>query len=753
MLSAVLTSKIITVTGIVQGVGFRPFVYNNALKYHLLGDVANTGDGVIIHLEGESSALDAFLNVLKNHAPKLSRIDNISIVEQLIQNYSSFEILQSHSQSKTTSVSPDVGICDACLSELRSSDNRRSRYFLINCTQCGPRYSIIQTLPYDRVNTSMQFFTMCQACEDEYRNPLDRRYHAQPVSCYDCGPKLQLYNSDQTLIHEGSEAVAAVAALLDQGGIIAVKGIGGFHLMCDASNEQAVATLRERKKRPKKPFAVMFPDLLRVEKNVTCNALEKGLLHSKERPIVLLTRVKDNHIADNVAPDINRLGVMLPYTPLHYLLFEHFNRPVVATSANRSNEPIYRSYAQIDDNLNDVVDAVLDIDRDIVNAVDDSVVQVVEGHIQIMRLGRGFAPLNMPLPFKSHQKILAVGAQQKSAIALSFDGNAILSPHIGDLGSIEAFEFFERTVSTFKRFYEFEPDLLVCDKHPQYMSSEWAQKQPKELILVQHHYAHALACMLEHRLDETVLAFSFDGSGYGDDGTIWGGEVMLCDNREFERVGHLVPFRLLGGEKAVKEPRRMALSILFECYGHKILDECHLPLLSEFTPQEIALLYQAWEKGINTPIASSMGRLFDAIASLMGLLHVSQYEGQSGLLIEALCHDEHAKIFEYTIDEGIIDISAMIRQIVTLLIDSNPDEIADRFINTLVAIIDEFADKYPQLPLLFSGGVFQNKTLLSRTLKHFKAKKRRCYVPELAPINDGAIALGQLAFALYQDKG
>jgi hydrogenase maturation protein HypF len=743
-------SKRIHVKGIVQGVGFRPFVYNLALKHELFGDVSNTGEGVIIHLEGDN--VERFLFELEHHAPKLSRIDTITVSEHPFQGYSRFDILQSTLASKTTSVSPDIGLCDECLAEMRSAQNRRFVYPLINCTQCGPRYSIVNTLPYDRHNTSMQNFRMCKVCEEEYNNPTQRRYHAQPISCYDCGPSLRLYDNKGHHLEDNQESIAALAEFLKQGKIVALKGIGGFHLMCDASNELAVARLRERKRRPKKPFAIMFRDFTSAQKNVTCNALESQLLQCKERPIVLLQRIKENRIADNVAPDINRLGVMLPYTPLQHLVFETIDFPLVATSANHSDEPIYRSYEQIRDHLGDVVDAILDVNREIVNAIDDSVVQVVEGHVMIMRLGRGFAPLSMLLPFKSAYNILAVGAQQKSAIALAFDETVILSPHIGDLASVEAFEYFERTVATFKRFYDFEPNLLVCDKHPQYMSTQWAHEQRDESIDVQHHHAHVLACMLEHHLDEKVLAFGFDGTGYGDDGSVWGGEVMIADYEGFERVGFLAPFRLLGGDKAIKEPRRMALSILFECYGGTILENCDLPLIQAFGTEELKLLYQAWQKGLNTPHTSSIGRLFDAVASLIGLLHVSQYEGQSGLLIETRCQDEEAPAFRYEIEAGIIDVSPMIREIVDLVRESKLDEIPDRFINTLVAIVNDFAENYSEYALVFSGGVFQNKTFLGRILKQFKAKKRRYYVQERTPINDGAIALGQIAYALYQQK-
>ena len=743
-------SKKVEISGIVQGVGFRPFVYQLALRYDLKGFVQNNTLGVYLEVEGEAEKIENFLISLQEELPVLSRIDTLKSSDSTCKDYQEFSITQSENgENKKAFVSPDIALCDDCLAELNEKKDRRFNYELINCTGCGPRYSITKTLPYDRKNTSMSFFKMCEECEQEYKNPLDRRYHAQPVSCFNCGPKIQLYDKQGEVLHVSKDAILVLSTFLKQGKIVAVKGIGGFHLMCDASNKEAVSRLRERKKRPKKPFAVMFSDFHTAQKNVTCNALEAKLLRSKERPIVLLERVKENHIADNVAPDIHRLGVMLPYTPIHHLLFKYFKSAVVATSANRKDEPIYRSFEQIRDNLGDVVDAILDVNRDIINAIDDSVVQVVQGHTQIMRLGRGYAPLSMPLAFKTDKKILALGAEQKSAIALASDDNMILSPHIGDLSSVEAFEYFERTIETFKDFYDFKPDVIVCDKHPDYMSSKWAKEQNIEVIEIQHHYAHVLACMAEHHLDEKVLAFSFDGTGYGDDGTIWGGEVMVCDYQDFERIGHLVPSRLIGGDKAVKEPRRMALSMLFECYGKEIIDECQLPLLSEFTSQEIELLHQAWQKGLNSPHTSSIGRVFDAVASLMGLLHVSIYEAQSGLLIEALCHDENAKTFNYVIDDGMIDMSPMIRQIVSLLSKGEHEEIADRFINTLVAIMDDFVKQYPEYPIIFSGGVFQNKTLLSRALKYFNSQNRRCYVQEKTPINDGAIALGQLAYALH----
>ncbi|MEA3523073.1 MAG: carbamoyltransferase HypF, partial [Campylobacterota bacterium] len=404
-------SKKIEISGIVQGVGFRPFVYQLALHYDLKGSVLNNALGVCIEIQGEAKNIDNFLKSLQEELPSLARIDTLISSEIPSKAYEDFSIIQSEEGIyKKAFVSPDIALCDDCLSEMNSDSDRRYNYELINCTQCGPRYSITKTLPYDRKNTSMSFFKMCESCEREYHNPLNRRYHAQPISCFDCGPKIQLYDALGEVLHVSNDAILVVAKFLKQGKIIAIKGIGGFHLVCDASNKEAIARLRERKKRPKKPFAVMFGDFHSAQKNVTCKAQEAELLQSKERPIVLLERTKENHIADNVAPDIHRLGVMLAYTPIQHLLFKYLDAPIVATSANRADEPIYRSFEQIRDNLSEVVDAILDVNRDIVNAIDDSVVQVVAGHLQIMRLGRGYAPLSMVLPFQTPKKILALGA-------------------------------------------------------------------------------------------------------------------------------------------------------------------------------------------------------------------------------------------------------------------------------------------------------------------------------------------------------
>jgi hydrogenase maturation protein HypF len=458
---------------------------------------------------------------------------------------------------------------------------------------------------------------------------------------------------------EGENAILLTIEAIKKGNIVAVKGLGGFHLICDATNTKAVETLRQRKQRPLKPFAVMFRSIQMLKEFTEISSEEEVIICSKEKPIVIVSKKFNSHLSELVAPEIDRLGVFLPYTPLHHLLLKELDIPLVATSANRSDEPIIRSSVEIIEKLGSVVDLVLDHDRGILNANDDSVLQMAGDERITLRMARGYAPQSIKLPFKSKKKILAVGANQKNSITLIFEDTLIISPHIGDLNSLEAFEYFERTLESFKRFYDFEPEVIVCDKHPEYMTTKWAKEikmtHPDiEIIEVQHHYAHLLAGMAEAQLDEKVLGFAFDGTGYGDDGSIWGGEVMLADNQQYERLFSLAPFRLLGGDKAIKEPRRVALSLLFKTYT---LDEVYglkLALIKQFSKEEIHLLHGAWKQGINAPLTSSMGRLFDAVASLANIVHLSSFEGESGLIMEGYVDENITESFPLVIDEKVI---------------------------------------------------------------------------------------------------
>jgi len=750
------------VKGIVQGVGFRPFVYQLALKHALDGFVLNNGSGVVIEIEGPQIQVEGFVHALEASPPPLARIDRVQRKSMALLGKQGFTIRRSATTRAVTMVSPDMAICDACRAELFDPDNRRYRYALINCTDCGPRYSIISSLPYDRPNTSMRFFMMCPACEAEYNDPANRRYHAQPISCFACGPRLHLWYGDSKESMEESECIEAAAKLISEGKIVAVKGMGGFHLMCDASNATAVQTLRERKRRPSKPLAVMFPSLKSIKMAAEVSETEERLILSKERPIVIVRKTKNlpssssQLLAPGVAPGIDRIGVFLPYTPLHLLLMDVLRRPIVATSANLSEEPIIVEEAQVRQKLGTVIDAMLEVDREIVNACDDSVVMDAGGQMQMLRMARGYAPKSLPLTLPTRKKILAVGANQKNTIALAFGEEIVLSPHIGDLVSIDAFEYFERTLETFKRFYDFEPDVVVCDLHPGYETTKWAQGLRRarpgiRMLQVQHHYAHALACMAEYGVKTEVLAFSFDGTGYGEDGTLWGGEVLRADLGGFSRVLHLRPFRLIGGEKAIREPRRVALSLLFECYSLETVLAMENPTVKSFEAHEIRTLHTMWERGINAPLCSSVGRLFDAVASLAGTAQVLGYEAQSGLLLEAAAAPmklgEPASAFRITSD--IIDWAPLLD---ALLANPSPGEASALLHDSLSQIIVQAASLYPQLPVLLTGGVFQNCTLLTLVKDTLETEGRSYYVQRDTPLNDGGIALGQLYYALHREE-
>lgn len=732
----------IQVKGIVQGVGFRPFIYTLALSNNLLGWVNNDDRGVNIAIEGQEAYIENFVNTLKNSPPPLAKIDSINISEKKPQGFTSFEIIQSETTSnKSTIISPDMAICDDCINDINDKKNFRYEYALTNCTNCGPRYSIIETVPYDRVNTSMKYFKMCEACEEEYKNPLNRRYHAQPVSCEVCGPKIALYNNKNEEQSKNTESIIDLAYLIKKGEIVAIKGLGGFHLVCDATNDEAVKKLRDRKNRPTKPFAVMFKDIQQVEEYAYLSAKEKEIVSSKEKPITLV-KAKRNDLSRFIAPNINRLGCFIAYTPLHHILFKYIDNPIVATSANLSDEPIIRFKDELINKLGHIVDYVLDFNRDIVNACDDSVVQVVNDDISVLRNARGYAPTSLKLDKKIDKKILAIGANQKSTIALAFEDNLILSPHIGDLNSINSIEYFTRTINTFERFYDFKPDLIVCDKHPNYESVKWAKSlHDIDIVQIQHHYAHVLATMAEYSLDKEVLAFSFDGTGYGDDGNIWGGEVFIGNKERYKRINHLKYFKLIGGEKSIKEPKRVALSLLFETFSLEEVLSLNIPTTKAFNRSEIQVMHTVWTKGLNAPNTSSMGRLFDAVASLCDIAQTQSYEGETGLQIEQAYNPNIKEFYDFTIEDEQIDLSSFIKQIIE---DKNEELICSKFLNGLVELIVYISMQYDDLPVILTGGVFQNKTLLELLCKRFDTLNKEYYYTKRIPLNDGGISIGQL---------
>ncbi|WP_419770041.1 MAG: carbamoyltransferase HypF [Candidatus Marinarcus sp.] len=733
----------VEVKGIVQGVGFRPFVYNLALKLNLKGYVNNDSLGLTVFLQGEKSSIDSFLEELQLHPPVLAKIDKITVYPMTAdKTYASFEIIQSTNDvTKTTLISPDIAVCEDCIADIKDSSNFRYNYALTNCTNCGPRYSIIKTVPYDRVNTSMKKFTLCETCQKEYDDPTNRRYHAQPICCPTCGPKITLYDNQNNEISSGIDAINAVAQKLKLGEIVALKGLGGFHLVCDASSNYAVKKLRQRKNRPRKPFALMCKDIQQVEQIAIITQEERAIIASKEKPIVLVAKKEGSVLSSEIAPCINDIGLFLAYTPLHYLLFEYFDKPIVATSANLSDEPIIRKKEEIIKKLGFVVDFILDFDREIINACDDSVVKVVNNQLFKLRNARGYTPASIKLEEKSKKNILALGANQKNTIALCFEDNIVLSPHIGDLNSIEAMEYFERTIESFERFYDFKPDVIVCDKHPNYETTKWAKEQNIPLVQIQHHYAHTLACMAEFHLKQSVLSFAFDGTGYGDDGNIWGGEILLASKKEYVRINHFKNFKLLGGEVAIKQIKRVALSLLFENYTLQELFAIDNATIKAFSNKEIELLHTIWMKELNAPLTSSVGRLFDAVCSFAGIEQNVSYEGESGLLVEQAYDKTIQESYAYEITAEGIDIS---QAIVQMIEDKKSALICTKFINMLSSIIIDITKQNPDLPVVLTGGVFQNKVLLQRVTSQLNAIKREYYYSKAIPLNDAGISLGQL---------
>ncbi len=726
------------IEGIVQGVGFRPFVYQLAFTNDLSGYVLNDSLGVEIDIEGEEGSLEAFDRALHVELPPLARVDVIDRQERELAGYKMFEIRQSTLQErKKTLISPDMSICDDCLRELRDKKNFRYNYFFINCTNCGPRYSIIKTVPYDRKNTSMSPFKMCQKCQSEYLNPLDRRYHAQPISCSSCGPELTLRDMEGKKLAKNLEAIKELAKLISDGHIVAMKGMGGFHLICDASNEETIRRLRERKSRPTKPFAVMFKDISQIEEATLINRSERRAIESQQRPIVLVKkREMQALVQDSVAPFIDRLGVFLPYTPLHVMLLEKLKFPIIATSANRSAEPIITDEQELRESLEGVVDFYLDYDREIVNPSDDSVLQTIGEKVLMMRSSRGYTPTSFR--FKSNEKrhILAVGAHQKNSIALYIDNQIIQSPYIGDLDGVKSCEFFQRTLDVFKKLYNFDPEVIVCDKHPNYFSTQWAKKEKKELYQVQHHYAHILSCMFEHNIEHKVLGVAWDGTGYGDDGTIWGGEFFVCDKNSYERVAHFESFKLLGGDRSVKDIKRVALSMIFDIANDKM--DRYEKFTTLFRKDELHILTQMHAKAINSPKCSSVGRIFDAVAVFSGVCSSVSYDGESGLIIESLYDESLKESYEFYLDGKIIRYKHIFEE---MLKDRDSRVIATKFINGLVDIFFKISDKY-DLDIALAGGVFQNRTILEKITK--KAKSKNIYFPNKLPINDGGVAVGQL---------
>ncbi len=751
-------SRRIHITGIVQGVGFRPFVYNLATRLGISGWVLNSSSGVEIEAVGPEAVLDEFIARLRTDAPPLARIERITVTpgDPVTGDWQpAFRILHSEARpGEFVPISPDVAICEDCLRELFDPRDRRYRYPFINCTNCGPRFTIIRDIPYDRPNTTMAPFVMCPDCQAEYDDPTDRRFHAQPNACPVCGPRLEFRAGPDAPPLYGEEALQAARAAIRAGQIVAVKGLGGFHLACDATADAPVARLRERKGRVDKPFAIMSFDLETVERYCEVNDAERALLTSRQRPIVLLRRRADAPISPLVAPGNRYLGVMLPYTPLHYLLLEPaegFPVALVMTSGNYSEEPIVTDNGEALRRLAALADAFLLHNREIHARCDDSVTRIVRGAELPIRRSRGYAPYPVHLPFPV-RPVLAVGAELKNTFCLTREQYAFLSQHIGDMENYETLRFFEDMVEQLQRTFRVEPEAVAHDMHPAYLATRYARDLADRLPLVpvQHHHAHIAACMAENGLtgDRPVIGVAFDGTGYGTDGAIWGGEFLIADYASFRRAAHLRYIPLPGGDAAIRRPYRVALAHL---WAAGVPWDEGLPPVAAATEAERAILERQLARGLNTVPTSSMGRLFDAVAALAGVRQEINYEAQAAIELEMQVADGVEEAYPFGAGEEI-DPAPVIRAVVQDVRDGVPiGIIAARFHNGVAAMVRDVCGRLRSETGLnevaLSGGVFQNRTLLEKTVALLEEAGFTVYTHRLVPPNDAGISLGQAIIA------
>lgn len=776
----------ILVRGIVQGVGFRPFIYNLARNLGITGWVLNATDGVHVHAEGSEVDTVTFLRSIKKMAPGMARIDSLTYEQVQPEGYPSFEIRESReSFSASTLISPDIATCPSCIRELFDPHDRRFHYPFINCTQCGPRFTIIDSLPYDRPNTSMQTFQMCPSCSREYHDPTDRRFHAQPDACFACGPQLIWRYGDAPAMRAHAPGmsdmvIAQAAAVIEQGGIVAIKGLGGYHLACDASNRNAVLKLRQRKHRPHKPFAIMVPGMEDARAIGVVGPTEEKLLSGSVRPIVLLQRKRNSLLAPGIASGLREIGVMLPYTPLQHLLLHRIQLPLVMTSGNLSEEPILARDDEALEFLSPIADAFLSNDRPILSRYDDSVTRVVDDEVVMVRRARGYAPTPLPLPesLRDAPELLACGPEQKNTFCYTREGSAFISQHLGDLENALTYEVWEGTVHHYRRLFGLDPVALACDKHPGYLSTQWAHEHaaeyPRGLFEVQHHHAHIASVTAEHDHPGKVVGVALDGTGFGDDGTVWGGEILLCDWVESTRVAHLATFGLPGSAAAIKHPPRIAWALLRE---HDLTGHPAARLTrSQMDEEELQLTEQMLDRQLNCPLTSSAGRLFDAFAALLGLCRETTYEGEPAIMLEAALYDdvtgelisdpaadEAEKRYRFALQHTDVSDAPT----APLVIDPAPalraalDDMAEGCSRELVslrlhhafaaAIVGSCKHLAPSLgcdTIALSGGVFMNLFLLTHIRRGLEEAGFTVLVGKDLPANDGCVAFGEAVVAL-----
>ena len=750
----------IRIKGIVQGVGFRPFIYNLAKSHSLSGYVLNHTEGVDVEIEGEEEKVEDFLREIKEKSPPLAVIEEIECKKLPPADFKDFVIKKSIREKESfIPISPDIGICDDCLRELFNPADRRYLYPFINCTNCGPRFTIIKDIPYDRQRTTMSSFKMCRECELEYNDPSNRRFHAQPNACWKCGPSLKLLDREGN-DKKVSDPVLSAAELIRKGKILAVKGIGGYHLACDATDSRVVNKLRERKNRIDKPFALMMLNIQQVKKFCRVSLEEERLLLSPRRPIVLLKRRDKNQLPQEIAPNNKYLGIMLPYTPLHYLLLREVKIPLVMTSGNISEEPIAYKDEDALCKLNKIADFFLVHNREIQIRVDDSVARVIEGKPVLIRRSRGYAPQPVKMGFKAEKCLLAMGGHLKNTFCFLRKDYSIISHHIGDLENLDALSSLEEGIEHYKKIFYCNPQIVVCDMHPNYASTAlakmYAERNSLPLIMVQHHHAHIASVLAEKNVDERVIGVAFDGSGLGNDGTIWGGEFLIADQVEFKRVAHLRYVHLPGGETAIRQPWRVGFSYLYEIYGKKC-GEVACQILSDFVKfEEVNIVQKLIEKRINSPLTSSAGRLFDAVSSLLGVRGKINYEGQAAIELEMLAENRQEKFYPFEIvEEGekfVVDTLPLVRCVIEEKKRGvNTTVVATRFHWTVSHIILKVCQKirgcFGLNKVALSGGVFQNILIVKQVHSLLTSSGFEVFLHSIVPPNDGGISLGQAVVA------
>jgi len=745
----------------VQGVGFRPFVYRLAVENNLTGFVQNRPEGVVAEVEGPHTAVDSFLIDVRRKLPPLAHITHVECTDLEIRRDHDFQIIQSDAQGRAdVHITPDAATCPDCLQELFDPTNRRFRYPFINCTNCGPRLTIINSIPYDRTNTSMNCFPLCPQCRTEYKNPADRRFHAEPNACPACGPHLKLLTSEGKTV-ETDDPVKSSIELLSAGYVLAIKGLGGFHLSVDAASDEAVKILRSRKYREEKPLAIMVRDIDQARQIACVSPEEETLLTSPQRPIVLLKKIQSGLISDSVAPNVPNLGIMLPYTPLHHLLLEDRFTALVMTSANQIDEPICTGNREALDRLQGIADYYLTHNRDILVRCDDSIAFVAAEKHQMMRRSRGFVP--QPLHLKNdYPSVLALGGQLKTAQCILKGRFAFISPHIGDMETPQARDFFHESLALLKRITESDPPTIACDLHPAYYSTQVARKLSAERVIqVQHHHAHIVSCMADNQIDGDAIGLAMDGTGYGADGNAWGGEFLIANETGFQRFGHLQYIVLPGGAKAIREPWRIAASLLKTAYGPSWKEMARqLNLIPDHI--QVDLFDKIIDGRIHSPLSSGLGRLFDGVSALIGLRHTISFEGQGAMDLEAQATGTTAPpysfdILRYDDKPYILDIKAMIQAIVAdLKAEQSKAIIAASFHQTIVdafvAMTGEIRKATGLTRAALSGGCFQNKILLENTINKLRLSDFDVFCHRQVPANDGGLSLGQAVIAASMIK-